>query len=38
MAHGLQGSSLVEAELTAIGRKEGRYLEYMHNLVESGER
>ena len=38
MAHGLQGPGLIEAELTAIGRKEGRYLEYMHFLVESGER
>jgi hypothetical protein len=37
MAHSLQGPGLVEAELTAIGRKERRYLEYMHNLVESGE-
>ena len=30
MAYGFQGSGLIEAELTAIGRKKRWYLEYMH--------
>jgi hypothetical protein len=38
VARGFQRSGLIEAELTAVGRKKRWYLEYVHNLEVRSEK